>query len=65
MAQWKGMVGLGFTPDDFDTYVPSVVFNSWRPQFVVLHNTAAPSLSHWHDGARLTADAESRELLLQ
>ena len=49
MAQWKGIVGQGFTPDNFDTYVATVVFDSWRPQFVVLHNTAVPTLSQWHD----------------
>jgi hypothetical protein len=53
MAQWKGIVGKGFTPDDFDTYVASVVLTAWRPHFVVLHNTASPKLSQWHSVAGL------------
>ena len=48
MAQWKGIVGHGFTPDEFENYVASLTFGAWRPQFVVLHNTAAPKLSEWH-----------------
>lgn len=45
---WKGIVGQGFTPTGFDQYVQTVAFPVWRPQFVVLHNTAAPTLSKWH-----------------
>jgi hypothetical protein len=41
-------VGRGFTPTGFDQYVQTVAFPVWRPQFVVLHNTAAPKLSQWH-----------------
>src|SRR6266851_1193049 len=48
MAQWKGIVGHGFTPEEFDHYVASLIFGAWRPQFVVLHNTASPRLSQWH-----------------
>jgi len=49
VAQWKGIIGEGFAPDDFDAYVGSVAFGAWRPQFVVLHNTASPTLSEWHN----------------
>jgi N-acetylmuramoyl-L-alanine amidase-like protein len=48
MAQWKGIVGRRFTPEEFDAYVSSLTFDAWRPQFVVLHNTAVPKLSEWH-----------------
>ncbi len=48
MAQWKGIVGAGFTPEEFDDYVSHLSFGIWRPQFVVLHNTASPRLSQWH-----------------
>lgn len=48
MTQWKGIVGQGFTPEALDTYVTTVAFGAWRPQFVVLHNTASPTLSQWH-----------------
>lgn len=48
MGTWKGVVGKGFTPDQFDQYVHTVSFGAWRPQFVVLHNTSVPKLSDWH-----------------
>ncbi len=48
MGSWKGIVGKGFTPSAFDDYVHTLSFPVWRPQFVVLHNTAMPKLSQWH-----------------
>ena len=48
MPAWKGIVGKGFTAAAFDQYLNTVSFPLWRPQFVVLHNTAAPKLSQWH-----------------
>jgi hypothetical protein len=48
MGTWKGIIGKGFTADQFDEYVSTVSFGAWRPQFVVLHNTAVPKLSEWH-----------------
>jgi len=45
---WKGIVGKGFRPDEFRNYVGGLSFSSWRPLFVVLHNTSAPRLSQWH-----------------
>jgi len=48
MAQWKGIVGKSFTPAAFAAYVAQQKFDQWRPQFVVLHNTANPKLSQWH-----------------
>ena len=48
MPVWKGIVGRGFTPQDFSSYVASIAFGAWRPQFVVLHNTAVPKLADWH-----------------
>src|SRR5882762_62337 len=48
MANWKGIVGQGFTPDAFAQYVDTIGFDTWRPQFVVLHNTAVPKLADWH-----------------
>jgi hypothetical protein len=47
-GQWKGIVGKGFTPQEFEAYVAGLSFSAWRPQFVVLHNTAAPTLAQWH-----------------
>lgn len=48
MANWRGIVGKGFSPNEFDAYAHNLVFAAWRPQFVVLHNTASPKLSEWH-----------------
>jgi hypothetical protein len=47
-STWKGIIGKGFSPDDFDQYVGSITLTTWKPQFVVLHNTAVPKLSQWH-----------------
>jgi len=48
MSTWKGIVGQGFTPNKFATYVGGLSFTAWRPSFVVLHNTAAPTFAQWH-----------------
>jgi hypothetical protein len=45
MAQWKGIVGLSFSPDDFDSYCRGLHWTNWRPSFIVLHNTAPPTLA--------------------
>jgi hypothetical protein len=44
MLNWKHIIGKSFTPTDFDTYCHSLQWTAWRPSFLVLHNTAAPSL---------------------
>lgn len=59
MPAWKGIVGKGFSPDQFDEYVSGLVFNNWRPQFVVLHNTASPTLSEWH---KVSGEARMKNL---
>lgn len=41
---WKGIVGKRFSADEFHAYVNGLTWKSWKPGFVVLHNTAAPSL---------------------
>src|SRR5215471_7461508 len=48
MSTWKGIVGRSFSAQDFQQYVKTLVLADWRPQFVVLHNTASPKLSEWH-----------------
>ena len=48
MATWKGIVGKGFRPDEFKDYVAGLSFATWRPSFVVLHNTAVPTFAQWH-----------------
>lgn len=61
MPAWKGIIGKGFSCDDFDEYVSGLSFLNWRPQFVVLHNTALPTLAQWHSvpGATRMANLET------
>ena len=45
MSNWKGIVNLDFNTTDFDRYCHSLHWTQWRPSFIVLHNTASPTLS--------------------
>jgi len=45
MPNWKPIVGLNFDQEEFDSYCHSLQWNAWRPSFIVLHNTATPSLA--------------------
>lgn len=45
---WKGIVGKGFTPDQFTAYVRGLDAAPDWVQFIVLHNTAEPTLADWH-----------------
>jgi hypothetical protein len=47
---WKGIVGRGFTPESFETYCETLTWSAWRPKFIVLHNTGAPSLAQRPQG---------------
>lgn len=52
---WRGIVGKGFTPETFQQYVAGIKFEAWRPSFVVVHNTDAPTLAtyrSWRTRAR-------------
>jgi hypothetical protein len=50
MGNWKGIAGLTFTPEEFDGYCHSLRWDAWRPSFIVLHNTAVPSLAQRPSG---------------
>jgi N-acetylmuramoyl-L-alanine amidase len=50
MPGWKGIVGTSFMPDEFDNYCHTLQWNAWRPSFIVLHNTATPSLAQRPNG---------------
>ena len=50
MSHWKGIIGSNFTPDSFDQYCHSLQWSAWRPSFIVLHNTAIPSLAQRPNG---------------
>ena len=45
MPDWKGIVGTSFSAEDFDSYCHTLMWTAWRPSFVVVHNTASPSLA--------------------
>jgi hypothetical protein len=47
---WKGIVAKAFTAEQFRDYVDGLVWKDWKPQFITLHNTAAPSLAQRPDG---------------
>lgn len=47
---WNQIVGQSFTTEKFDQYVRSLVWLSWRPSFIVLHNTFSPNLNDRPDG---------------
>ena len=50
MADWKGIVGKSFSAETFDDYCHTLAWTAWRPSFVVLHNTAIPSLAQRPNG---------------
>ncbi|HSS51724.1 MAG TPA: N-acetylmuramoyl-L-alanine amidase [Thermoanaerobaculia bacterium] len=50
MPTWKGIVGSSFNADDFDAYCHTLQWLTWRPSFIVLHNTGAPSLAQRPNG---------------
>ncbi|RDT56030.1 N-acetylmuramoyl-L-alanine amidase [Escherichia coli] len=50
MNNWKGIVGLNFDKDGFDNYCHSLHWTQWRPSFIVLHNTANPTLAQRSEG---------------
>ncbi len=53
MPGWKGIVGKSFNPEDFDGYCHTLQWTAWRPSFIVLHNTGAPSLAQRAKGLSL------------
>jgi len=54
MAQWKGIVGSSLTPKDFDAYCQTLVWSTWRPSFITLHNTGSPTLAQRPNGLTKT-----------
>jgi len=45
MATWKGIIGQSFSIESFKAYCEGLTWKTWRPSFIVLHNTAIPSLA--------------------
>lgn len=48
MSAWTSIIGLPFTAEQFRDYVRGMVLHEWSPEFVVLHNTAVPTMANWH-----------------
>ena len=40
-----------FSKDEFRDYVDTLKWTSWKPKFIVLHNTATPNLNQWINGS--------------
>ena len=50
---WKPIVALSFSAESFENYCHSLTWNSWRPSFIVLHNTGTPTLAQRPTGLSL------------
>jgi len=50
MGKWEGIVGRSFIPEEFREYVAGLNSDAWRPEFIVLHHTAVPSLGQRPSG---------------
>jgi hypothetical protein len=50
MPNWKGIAGNSYTAEEFDSYCHALHWTAWRPSFIVLHNTASPSLAQRPNG---------------
>lgn len=48
-GKWTGTLGQPFEADDFETYVQGLGAPPAWVQFMVIHNTGAPTLKQWHD----------------
>ncbi|MGB0748420.1 MAG: N-acetylmuramoyl-L-alanine amidase [Magnetospiraceae bacterium] len=50
MRPWQDIIGSGFTVPDFEAYCAALNWSTWRPNFIVVHNTATPSLKQRPNG---------------
>lgn len=46
MAVWRGGFDEGFTKEEFFHYVQNIRW-SWKPKFITVHNTSAPTQAQW------------------
>lgn len=53
MPFWKGIVAQKFSQEEFTNYCNQLHWYSWRPSFIVIHNTAVPSLAQRPNGFSL------------
>jgi hypothetical protein len=61
MSHWKGIVGRSFSPEAFNAYVAALGPAPNWVKFVVLHNTAEPTIAEWHsvEGRRRMQNLET------
>lgn len=53
------IIARAFSIEEFKTYVQNIHFNGWTPNFVVVHNTSAPTQAlykSWHDRKNWTIE---------
>lgn len=50
MPAWKPIVGQSFSASAFSEYCHALNWNSWRPSFIVVHNTGVPNLAQRPNG---------------
>ena len=61
---WRGIVGKAFLPAQFIDYVQQTQFHSWRPRFIVLHSTGAPTLAQYKGYANRPVPITDEQWLL-
>jgi hypothetical protein len=44
---WTPIVGRKFSADEFDAYLRGLSFSAWRPKFITVHNTSAPTRAQY------------------
>lgn len=47
---WRGIVGKPIEPSKIYGYVKTISWDKWKPDFLVIHNTASPSLADRPEG---------------
>lgn len=51
--------------DQLHDYISKMQFTNWRPSFMVIHNTAAPTLAQWHSDPKNLPPEQRRPQRLQ
>lgn len=56
---WTPIVGRGMTLPELQHFIDGMLFDKWRPNGMVVHNTGAPTLKQWH---QVSGEARMRNL---
>jgi hypothetical protein len=43
-----------FSKSEFRSYIDTLTWTTWKPKFIVLHNSASPNLKQWTSGTTTT-----------